>query len=77
MESNWRWNVWDLGLWGGPYTLIARLNAPTFYPTYLAQSTVPGFWFQFVITAPGQLPSNVIGVASFPSFPGGYPVFPD
>lgn len=24
MESNWRFNVWDYGLWGSDYELVAR-----------------------------------------------------
>lgn len=37
MESNWRWNVPDLGFSGGPWRLIARLDTPISGFTYALQ----------------------------------------
>ena len=78
MESNWRWNVSELGLYAGDVRLIARslTNPALFISDNLADPTTGLVWSE--PAAPGQLPSQLFAFPTFGThFPYGALVEPD
>jgi len=80
LESNWRWNVWDLGLVYTDVTLAARLVGvlPTTYLTnerlggghnYVQQTVGPGTYW--------SVAGTLADAAGFTHFPYGHAVDPD
>lgn len=80
MESDWRFGVWAVGLWGS-YTLKAAIVDEVIpgvaFPVLLEAGPAGNGIYDFV---PPQVPTFVAGVGpspGFPHFPWGVPVFPD
>lgn len=79
MESNWRYNVWDVGMIYSGYELYARL-VPPFPPGWAIVKTGVGPNGGLIVTtAPGQLPEVITDFTVGPAsrFPYGFPVEPD
>jgi hypothetical protein len=80
VESEWRFNVWDIGLWGGPWDFAARASGPTPVPRYILG--IKG-WDRGVVVqilGPNQLPTFshvVFANALHPHYPFGQSVDPD
>ncbi len=80
LESNWRWNVWATGWYGGPFGLIARTLQP--YPFYAIAryDGTPGSYLGAVCLGPDLL-NDTWAVFSpteaYPHFPFQFPVEPD
>lgn len=79
MESNWRFNVWDVGLWGGETTLFAREVVD---PLFAVGQEVDADGNTFVcvyVAPPGEVPSVLFRRAAAPweRFPYGGDVEPD
>ena len=80
MESNWRYNVAELGQADGTWRLAARLLGPQTFPTYLVKlanglvavyavtTAFPAFWV--LLAGPGPPPGPG-------GFPYGFGVEPD
>lgn len=80
MESNWRYNVYALGLSYGPWSLIARSEGGS--PLWLCRrdEANPTMYDVIFIPAPGQLPTIVLPFTipeENPHFPYGLLVLPD
>lgn len=82
MESNWRFNVWDLGFTGSQYRLIARLDTPVFGYEYLLNSfegqtvAVVGTPFEFEPSQQWAMQFTILGDTGL-HFPYGFEVEPD
>jgi hypothetical protein len=80
VESDWRFNVWDLGLWGAGWDYAARLHGAFPRPTYMLG--IKG-WDRGVVVhvlGPHQLPTFVLVVfanSAHPRYPFGISVDPD
>ena len=80
MESDWRFNIWDAGMWGSRWRLAARYNDPDFGWGYLVEQPPFTNALFFQQLAPGLLPQfrgTVEKVPDHPHFPWGIPVEPD
>lgn len=80
MESNWRFNVWDVGLYASQYELVARvLNWPAPGLIWLAKSGGSAV-FDLLAVGTNQVPVFAQAVAAtghFPNNAGGWIVEPD
>jgi len=56
LESNWRWNVFEVGYWNGGIRFVARDLTPGFPPNAYIMWTELGTMQFRVTVAPGQLP---------------------
>lgn len=80
MESNWRWNVADLGWTGGPFTLIARLLGDHPFELYVVKNTgtiPPGSVIRFIVFEDGRISWTTVSGQYAGSFPYGFDVEPD
>lgn len=69
MESNWRFNVWDIGLWGSGAVLAARiLNYPLPGTWYLV-SFGPESTYRKYHVVPGQPPDHEFDAGNLGPFP--------
>lgn len=80
MESKWRFNVHDFGMWGTSWRLAARLLA---FPNTLVVANrahpAPRYAL-FDVSDPDQLPvfvANLLVLQTAPTFPYGNEVEPD
>lgn len=80
MESDWRFNVWDLGMTSSGWQLAARA-IPTVLKLWLVKESATRFGtFTTFGLAPGRIPVRVSGPFPFPPgqhFPYGQNVLPD
>lgn len=80
MESNWRFNVWERGMWGSDWELAARALFPAFGDMYIVKRTgSPKGWVYFFLL-PEDLPTLWASFTITPglgNFPWGEEVFPD
>lgn len=69
MESNWRYNVWALGMWGSYWRLAARRFFNGFPSnTFIVNTLTPSVYDTYTVV-PGQLPvyaGTFFGVGNFP-----------
>lgn len=80
MESNWRFNVADLGYALSDWELAARRVVGPQVQYVVKRQGFAGFWFLYVVSSPGTLPvlNSVHRVPStHPHFPYGEPVIAD
>jgi len=80
VESNWRYNVWALGMQHSDWRLAARIVSPLTLYLVNPTATAPNFYRIFRIVFPGTLPAQVGTIAIpglFPRFPYGVDVLPD
>lgn len=77
MESNWRWNVANLGMSLTSWRLAAWYprNDPSPH-VWLVEQDDPTYWY-FYVTAPGQLPTITGVVPKTGPYPGTWNVQPD
>lgn len=79
MESNWRYNIWDLGLWGSGWELAARIILDVGPPAWLLGTGQIGTFAIADFVGPNQPPTIThVGTSPFP-FPNqiAAPVEPD
>lgn len=80
MESEWRFTIWNQGMWGLGWQLCARIFQPPFLSFIVKESpTTFGFW-RFngpTPTSPLQRTSGPFAIPAGARFPYGIPVFPD
>lgn len=81
MESNWRWNVFEIGASGDIYTLLARVIGIT-QPTYVGRRIMNDGYYSLVTVnfLPSDSPYSSTTVpipTSHPHFPYGIDVLPD
>jgi hypothetical protein len=80
LESNWRYNVADLGMSLSSWELAARVAGTPFSLWIVQVNNNPGNYEIWHVPAPMQLPVHVATVAiptTHPHFPYGAPVLPD
>lgn len=85
MESNWRLNIWGLGMTTVQAKLIARLRNPLGFFTHIGsfEFDIPGLYryvFDGDLIFPGTDAPwlfNSTPTVGEPTFPGGFDVFPD
>jgi len=81
VESDWRWNVFEIGATGDVFELCARITSFT-QPTYVCKRIYnDGFYSVAALSGfPGGSPysSTTFPIpAEFPHFPYGFEVLPD
>jgi len=80
VESEWRWNVFDYGLQGSEYRLIARVSGSPSVILIAAKAVGATTYDVLFVPVPGQLPvllSTVAIPGANPHFPYGLAVLPD
>lgn len=80
MESNWRWNVFELGWHYGPFELMARVPGIGLQPTYVCKfiADVPVYQLLTLVAPPFTWSAtNFPKPAAHPNFPYGVMVDPD
>jgi len=80
VESNWRWNVWECGMWGSDWLMCARVLNPAPYYEVFVVNRGDGISWEYYTTGPGQIPSYGSSVSPppwAPHFPYGVAVHPD
>jgi hypothetical protein len=80
LESNWRWNNWEFGLWPTFHGLCGRIDASV-NTDLVTQFLTPSTEWAYLENAAGTLPYTIVAVGGDPahpsSFPYGFPVLPD
>lgn len=78
MESDWRFNVWEDGLWGGDVRLSARTPIAT-NVRLIKSDSIPDFavFIKGPVPPTGIWTVDAVLIKLAPNFPYGYPVEPD
>lgn len=79
-ESEWRFNVWEIGQCYSDTRLVARLRPP-YFPNWLAQKKIAGNLFTLWLVPPATAFNDATWVQIngifTPGFPYGFDVDPD